>query len=170
MKKRNITITALAAVLVLSMAAVAMAGHGYGHGKRSGNGCAVYGMYNQLTPEKQAAVDTIVDKYQPKMTAMRDQIRAKHTTLQAMVNGGNADEQKITALTKDISSLRDQMRDTRDAMHAELEKETGIVAFNERGRGYAGDCYGQGRGAGHGYGGHGQGGHGYHQGQGNQVQ
>ncbi|BDQ37453.1 zinc resistance-associated protein [Pseudodesulfovibrio nedwellii] len=155
MNKKNITITALAAVLVLSMAAMAMAGQGYGHGQRAGNGCGGNGVYSQLTPEKQVAVDKIFDKYQPKFTELRDQMWAKHATLQAMVNGGNADEQKITKLTTDMTKLRAQMRDTRDSMRAELEKETGIVAFNGRGpgqrqgRGYNGDCYGQGRGDGY---------------------
>ncbi|WP_319541919.1 periplasmic heavy metal sensor [uncultured Pseudodesulfovibrio sp.] len=154
MNKKNITITALAAVLVLSMAAMAMAGQGYGRGHGGGYGCGGNGVYSQLTPEKQVAVDKIFDKYQPKFTELRDQIWAKHATLQAMVNGGNADEQKISKLTTDITKLRDQMRDTRDAMQVELEKETGIVAFNGRGqgrgqgRGYNGDCYGQGGGAG----------------------
>ena len=112
----------------------------------------INGMYSQLTPEKQAVVDKIFDKYQPQFTQLRDQIWAKHATLQAMVNGGNADEKKISKLTTDITNLRDTMFDTREAMRAELEKATGIVAFDGRGRGYRGDCYGPGSGRGQGRG------------------
>lgn len=154
MNKKNVTITALAAVLVLSMAALALAGPGYGRGMGQGGGYHHNGMYSQLTPEKQAAVDAIYAKYEPKFKELRTQMWTKHSTLQAMVNGGNADEKKIAALTSELTDLRDKIGDTRDAMRAEIEKETGIVALNGRGNGRGcsgGDCgYGQGRGQGRG--------------------
>lgn len=154
MNKKNITITALAAVLVLSLAAMAVAGPGYGRGH--GGGYHHNGVYSQLTPEKQAAVDSIYNKYEPKFDELRTQMWTKHATLQALVNGGNADEKKIAGLTSELTKLRDQMWDTRNAMRAELEKETGIVAYNGRGQGRGcagGDCgYGQGRGQGRGQG------------------
>lgn len=150
MNRKNITITALAAVLVVAMAAMAYAGPGYGKGQR---GNSMNDIYSQLTPEKQAAVDSIFDKYQSKFSDLRDAMWAKQSTLQAMVNGGQADEKKITSLTKDISSLRKEMRDTRDEMRAELEKETGLVAFGGAGKGCArfqqscgGGCPGNGQG------------------------
>lgn len=133
MTRKNVTITALAAVLVLAMAAFAVAGPGYGRGNGGACGGPGYGpgnMYSQLTPEKQAAVEKIFDKYTVKFSELRDQMWTKRATLQAMVNGGNADEAKIGQLTADISNLRQQMWDTRDAMAAELEKETGITAGN----------------------------------------
>jgi zinc resistance-associated protein len=144
MNKKNITITALAAALVLAMAAWSFAGPGYGRGCGGpGNGGPGNGMnnyYSQLTPEKQVAVDKIYEKYSPKFTELRNQVLTKRSTLQAMVNGGNADEQKIGKLTADISKLRTQMWEMRGSMSNELVKETGITA----GKGY-GSCpaYGQ---------------------------
>jgi len=140
MTNKNITITALAAVLVMSMAAFAFAGPGYGRGNCGGNGYGMNSAYSQLTPEKQAAVDKIVEKYSTKFSEIRTEMWTKHSTLQAMVNGGQADEKKIGKLTKEITDLRDKMQDTRQQMADALEKETGIVAGN----GY-GSCprYGQ---------------------------
>ena len=130
MSKKNLTISALAAVLVLAMAAFAVAGPGYGRGGCGGPGFGQGNMYSQLTPEKQAAVEKIYDKYIPQFTELRNQMWTKHSTLQAMVNGGNADEAKIGKLTADISDLRQKMWDLRDAMSDELVAETGITAGN----------------------------------------
>lgn len=157
MTKKNVTITALAAVLILSMAAWAVAGPGYGRG-----GCGGNSMYEQLTPEKQAAVDKIVEKYSGQLSELRNQMWTKHATLQAMVNGGEADEKKIGKLTAELTDLRDKMYDTRKSMSDELVKETGITA----GRGF-GSCPSYGRsgcpGGGGGFGGKGfQGGKGFH--------
>jgi len=143
MTKKTLITSALAAVMILSVAAFAFAGPGRGRG----NGCEYpNGYYSQLTAEKQEAVDAIYEKYRPKFDELRTQLLTKHSTLQAMINGGNADEKKIGKLTAGIASLRDRMIDTRDAMFSELEKETGIVNFNGRG-----NC-GYGRGSGHGMG------------------
>lgn len=154
MTKKNITITALAAVMILSMASFAMA---YGHGGGKGNGRGYHNQnnyYNQLTPEKQEAVDAIYEKYRPKFDELRTEMLTKHSTLQAMVNGGDADEKKIGKLTADMAKLRDKMIDTRDSMFTELEKETGIVNFNGRGNcGFGQGCdRGMGRGMGRGAG------------------
>ncbi|QJB55425.1 Spy/CpxP family protein refolding chaperone [Pseudodesulfovibrio sp. zrk46] len=132
MTKKNITITALAAVLVMAMAAFSFAGPGYGKGYGRGCGGNGYGnsLYSQLTPEKQAAVDKIYEKYFGQFQELRTEMWTKHSTLQAMINGGNADEKAIGKLTADISKLRDKMVDTRQNMAAELEKETGVVVGN----------------------------------------
>lgn len=149
MTKKNITITALAAVLTLSMVAFAFAGPGYGRGGCGGPGGN--SAYSQLTPEKQEAVDKIVEKYSGQFQELRTQMWTKHSTLQAMVNGGQADEKKIGKLTAEVTELRDKMWDLRDKMSGELVKETGITAGNGFGAcpafGQA-SCPGQGRGNG----------------------
>ncbi|WP_272699279.1 Spy/CpxP family protein refolding chaperone [Desulfovibrio sp. Fe33] len=145
MSKKNITISALAAALVLSMAAFALAGPGQGRGFSGSCGGPGYGpgaMYNQLTPEKQAEADAIVDKYEPQFEAVRNALWAKRSVLQAMVNGGNADEAAITKLVNEISAQRGKMWELRKAMGDELVKATGIAAF--------GDCPRRGPGEGRG--------------------
>jgi zinc resistance-associated protein len=177
MTRKNLSITTLAMILTLAMAGLAVAGPGYGPGNGRG-GCGGWGgqagpqgWYGQLTQEKQAAVQNIFESYRPKFDEVRTSLRAKHNVLQAMINGGQADEQKITKLTKDISDLRDKMFDLRQAMNQDLSKETGLNVsqmgrgfgpgqgrnFNCAGPGYGrGDCPGYGQGYGQGYG-HGRG-------------
>lgn len=146
MNTKNLNIAAMTAVLVLTISAMAFAAPGQGRGKA--RGCFQQnGAYSQLTPEKRQAVDAIIDKYNVKADELRASIWVKHSVLQAMINGGDANEKKIAGLVADITKLRDQMRDNREAMRAELEKETGIVAFG--GRGFR---PGQGRGPGMGNG------------------
>jgi len=160
MSKKNIPISALAVVLVLGMAAFAVAGPKSGRGFAGPCGGPGFGAaYTQLTPEKQAEVKGVVDEYQPQFEAVRNQIWAKRSVLQAMINGGQADEQAITKLVTDISSLRNKMDDLRSAMSDKLVKTTGLAAFGAcPGPGYGqgpngGDGPGQGRGMyGHGMG------------------
>ncbi|OIQ49315.1 zinc resistance protein [Pseudodesulfovibrio hydrargyri] len=170
MSKNSFTISALAAVLVLGMAAFAAAGPNAGRGFAGPCGGPGFGAaYSQLTPEKQAEVKAVVDKYQPQFEAVRNQIWAKRSVLQAMINGGQADEKAITKLVTDISGLRNKMRDLRGTMSDELVKTTGIAAFGAcpgpgYGRDFDGDGPFQGRGMGgqgmmdgHGMYGHGMG-------------
>ena len=174
MTKKNLSVTTMALMLVLAMAGFAAAGPGYGPGNGRG-GCGAWGAqagpqgwYGQLTPEKQAAVQKIFENYRPKFDEVRTSMQAKHNVLRAMVNGGQADEQKITKITQDISNLRDKMFNLRQALNNDLSKETGINVA-QMGRGFGpgqgrnfncagsagygrGDCpgynqgYGQGRG------------------------
>jgi zinc resistance-associated protein len=133
------------------MAAFAVAGPNYGRGYVGACGGPGYGpgaAFSQLTPEKQAEAKAVVDKYQPQFETIRNQIWAKRSVLQAMVNGGKADEKAITKLVTDISNLRNEMRDQRSAMSEELVKATGIAAFGAcPGPGYGRDFDG---GRGHG--------------------
>ncbi len=133
MTKKNITTMALSMVLVLAVAGFAAAGPGYGRGACGGQGPR--GLYSQLTPEKQVAVDKIVESYRPKFDEVRTSLQAKHAVLQAMINGGQADEKKITKLTQDINTLRDRMVDLNKAMRDELTKETGLEMGVGRGFG-----------------------------------
>jgi zinc resistance-associated protein len=157
MSKKSISTAALAAVLVLAMAAFAVAGPKSGRG--SGGPCGAPGFgaaYSQLTPEKQAEVKAVVDEYQPQFEAVRNQMWAKRAVLQAMVNGGQADEQAITKLVNDISSLRNKMHDLRSAMSDKLVEVTGIASFGACSGGPCGRMFGD-DGPGRGHGMHGQG-------------
>lgn len=148
MNKKNMIVTGLAAMLVLAMAAWSVAGPGYGRGYGACGGPGYGSAYSQLSPEKQAAADAIYEKYSAQYNELKTEMWTKHSTLQAMVNGGDADEKKIGKLTADITELRDKMYDLRKQMGDELTEATGITA----GRGYGG-CPGYGQSGCPGYGG-----------------
>ena len=139
--KKTLT-TTLALALVLAMSAVSFAGPGYGRGGCNGQG---KGMYSQLTPEKQAEVDTIFKKYDSQFDELRTQLWTKHSVLQAMLNNGDSNEKKIGKVPADITVLGNQMRDLRESMNKEISAATGIEVASLRGQG----C---GRGKGQGYG------------------
>jgi zinc resistance-associated protein len=122
MKKRIITTVAVLALVSLSAFAFAA--------PRGGRGPAAQ---PALTPEKQAAVSKIVDKHHAKLYELREKIWAKHTELQALSQSGKAERSDIQSLVADIAKLRATMNQERDAMRAEIEKETGITGY---GRGY----------------------------------
>lgn len=154
MTKKNLTTMTMAMILVLAAAGFAFAGPGYGPGSGRG-GCGAWsgqagpqGWYGQLTPEKQAAVEKIFESYRGKFGEVRTAMQAKRSVLQAMINGGQADEKKITKITQDINSLRDKMFDLRQALSDDLVKETGIeTARLGRGYGSAYNCAGPGYGS-----------------------
>lgn len=127
MKKRLVTTIAVLALVSFSALAFA-APRGGGRGPGAGAD-----PYSALTPEKQAAVTKILDKYHVKLGDLREQIWAKHTELQALSQSGKAERSDIQTLVADIAKLRKAMNDQRDAMRAEIEKETGVKGF---GRGY----------------------------------
>lgn len=156
MTKKTLIISVAMAAL-LSMAAMAYAGPGYGRGGCGGPG---YGYGNapvdQLTPEKQAAVDKIMEKFQQKQLQLRDKASAAHIKLEALSNSGNVDEGRIDSLVAELSKIRTQMWENRTAMAKEIEAETGIQFQGRRGPGYGpGYCAGYGNGGGRGYHGYG---------------
>lgn len=156
MTKKTITITTLCAALVLAMAVWATAGPGYGrgYGGCGGPGWGANSGYSQLSPEKQAEADKVFEKYSAKFNELRNEMWAKHSTLQAMINGGDANEKKIAELTADITQAKEAMWQVRQEMSNELVKVTGITSQG----GYGGcpgygqsDCPGYGGGRGRGW-------------------
>lgn len=145
MKKRIITIVGVVALVSLSAFAFA--------GPRSGRGRTAD---PALTPEKQAAVSSIIDKHHAKLYELREKIWAKHTELQALSQSGKAERSDIQSLVSDISKLRTAMNDERTAMRTEIEAATGI-----KGYGYGYHRGGMGGGMGYGMGGEGCGTGGY---------
>lgn len=141
---RKTLIFSIVAIAMLSMAAMAYAGPGYGRGGCGGPGMGYgqgyghgyghgNGYYSQLTPEKQAAVDGIFDKYRAKQIALRDKARSTHIKLEALASSGNPDEKRIDELVAELTKVREQMWNNRAAMSKEIEAETGM-RFDGRGR------------------------------------
>ncbi len=99
-----------------------------GHGKHMGQG-----FWNSLTPEQQTAYAALQDEYAKKTEALRTDMWAKHTELQALSGNDKVDPAYITKLVSEMKDLSIKMRAERDAFDAKVEKELGIKNF---GRGY----------------------------------
>jgi len=114
--------------------------------------------YN-LSPEKAASAEKIYDRGQAKIQPLRDNLYAKRLELNALSQNPNTKPATIKALAQDITELRQDIREQREIMSNNLEKETGIRAgYHRGGRGMMGggrgmmgngDCGGMGGGYGH---------------------
>lgn len=119
-------------VLILAVASVAIARNGY---QQSGYHGGNWEAYNQLTPEKQQQVQTILKKYEDVFQSLKSQQWAKRTELNALVESGKADKDTIHALVQELSQIRDKVFTEHKKMADEIEKETGIT-FPSMGQGF----------------------------------
>lgn len=160
MKKSLFAIAALA--LLIASTTPAHAYRGWGGGAdccQGGNGGSGYSQ-QQLTAEQQATFSEIQQKYEAKAEPVRESLIAKRMELDAIKDNPNTTRADIQELTSEITDLRGQMRDIREAYIAEVEEKVGPEALRGYGRGYGrsgrgadcygGDCPGYGRGYGDG--------------------
>lgn len=155
MKTRNIMISTLA-LAILAIASVSFAGmhgggHGGGHGPGNGQGMMSncggmgggmgHGMMGNcgnripanLTPEQQTKFIALQDAYYKKTEALRTDMWAKHTELEALSGNDKVDPKYITQLVQDMKEIGTKMRAEREAFETQVEKEVGIKDFR---RGY----------------------------------
>lgn len=96
--------------------------------------------YSNLTPEKQAAVEKLVQQHVDQVEPLRQKLDAKTLELQALSNNANAKPEAITKLAEEIADLRAQMRKAGQDFRGVMENETGIQSGmrgmgNKMGRG-----------------------------------
>ncbi|GFM38605.1 periplasmic heavy metal sensor [Desulfovibrio psychrotolerans] len=108
-------------------------GHGKGHGKMQGG----KGFMQNLTPEQQEKFGALSDAFGKKTEALRADMWAKHTELQALTNNPKVEPKYITKLVQELKELNLAMQAERTAFHAQVEKEVGIKNF---GRGFGAGC------------------------------
>lgn len=161
MNARTLRIFVLSGLAVLITAALAFAqpgmgrgGYGpggYGPGGYGPGGCPGWGNGAQaqnLTPEQQQKFDQLFEAHQKRTFALRQDIWAKETELNALSGNPNTKPERISQLVNELKDLRAKMFTERESFQSALRKE-GLPA------GLA-NC-GQGRGFGGGHGGHGAG-------------
>lgn len=157
MNARTLRILALSGLAVLITAALAfaqpgMGRGGYGPGGYGPGGCPGWGYGAQaqaLTPEQQQKFDQLFDAHQKRTFALRQDIWAKQTELNALSGNPNTKPERISQLVNELKDLRAKMFTERESFQAALRKE-GLPA----GLAY---CGGQGMGFGGRHGGHGAG-------------
>lgn len=118
-------ITLLAAIMLMSVAAFAFAKQGH-----KDTGCFSAGpdskQWASLSPEKQAKVQSILDNHYSSMRNLRTQFWEKHTTLDALVNSGNAKKEDIESLTAELGALKKKIFAEREGAAQEIEKISGL--------------------------------------------
>ena len=161
--------------LVFGSASLALArGHhgGMMGGYAGNNGAYCYNIgYQNLTPEKQAAVNKLIQEHVAEVTPLKTQLQAKHLELRALSGNPNVQPEQISKLAAEVADLSSKLRASGLAFRDKLAAETGIDAlpygggfgrggracgFGAQGRGCAYDCNWDG---GRGYAGSHRGGH-----------
>ena len=77
---------------------------------------------SQLTPEQQAKAQQIYQDEGQKIFRLRQQLMSKQYELNALVTSQNPDEKRVRILTKDISSLNEQILQTEATMQRRLSQ------------------------------------------------
>jgi Spy/CpxP family protein refolding chaperone len=134
-RRAIISLIAVMAVILTGSLAIARP---WGGGPNSGYGP---GRQANLSPEKAAAVQAIVDKHREAVFELREKLWAKNAELDAWSASGKATRQDVQELTSEITTLRTRLREQRRATAEEIAKETGQSPDSL----YAGGGYGRGR-------------------------
>lgn len=147
MKKKIVIPVMIIMVVTLAGTAMARGGFHSGFGNNArfcNNGPAQ--LFDQLTPEKQQQVKAVFDKYEDKFHAIKSQMWAKRTELNALVDSGKAEKKDITSLVSEMTTLKDKSYKLRNQVSDEIEQATGIAMPGPRFGGYGMNNGKQGRG------------------------
>lgn len=138
MRNKTPLVALLSITLLTGLGNVAMAQNGY-HGQNRANPQGInQGLGHQpgyranLTAEQQAISQKAFDAFQLKTADIRQQLLSKNYEYRALLTSKPLDEQKVLAVSKEITALRDNMYQQRVALDTELAK-AGIPAMGHRG-------------------------------------
>ncbi|QLA21287.1 periplasmic heavy metal sensor [Desulfolutivibrio sulfoxidireducens] len=142
MNARFLKVTLITGLLVLAASLPAMArGQGGGPGGGFGGPGGCYGAMAQLSPEKQAAFQKLVQEHVEKIAPIRAQLQVKKAELHAVTIDPKADQAKIASLAKEIGDIKGRMVEEGATFRTKVNKEIGLMAFGP-------GCGGPGRGPG----------------------
>ncbi len=147
MNMRKIMAGLAVTTLVIGSASFALArGHNGGyHGGMMGYGnngaCYYNGGYQNLTPEKQAAVDKLIQEHTAAMAPLREQMQAKRLELNALSDNPNVQPEYISKLAGEVAQLSTQIRNSGAEFRAKMAAEMGFENV-PYGMGMGGNCGG----------------------------
>ncbi len=100
--------------------------------------CPAYaGVVSDFTPEQEARLDTLVQEHIAVVQPLRTQLDEKMLELKMLSPNPNTKPETISALTKEVSGLRNQLDQENASFRAKLEKE-GLPSFGGMGMGQRG--------------------------------
>ncbi|EMG37074.1 Heavy-metal resistance [Desulfocurvibacter africanus PCS] len=119
---RIFALTGMAVLLSASLALAQAATHDHGSATDAGK-AQVQAPIQALTPEQQAKFDKIMTEHQKKTHAVREDMWAKKTELNALSVNPNTKPERISQLVAELKSLRAKQYAEREALNATLKKE-----------------------------------------------
>lgn len=132
MTLNKFTLAALFSIATLAgFSHLAMAQNGM-NGPNSQRGMGYQqGYMGSLTPEQQAISQKAFDEFQLKTADLRQQMMSKQYEYNALLTSKPLDEQKVLAVSKEITVLRDNLHQQRVALDTQLAK-AGVPAMGHR--------------------------------------
>ncbi|EGJ50691.1 periplasmic heavy metal sensor [Desulfocurvibacter africanus] len=119
---RIFALTGMAVLLSASLALAQAATHDHGSATDAGK-AQVQAPAPALTPEQQAKFDKIMSEHQKKTHAVREDMWAKQTELNALSVNPNTKPERISQLVAELKTLRAKQYAEREALNATLKKE-----------------------------------------------
>ena len=134
MNARRIMAGLAVTALVFGSASLALArGHNggmmAGYAGNYGAGYHYNTAYQSLTPEKQAAVDKLIQEHVAEVTPLRTQLLAKRLELDALSGNPNVQPEQVSKLAAEVADLSSKLRASGLAFRDKLSAETGIDAL-----------------------------------------
>jgi Spy/CpxP family protein refolding chaperone len=97
------------------------------HGAHGGAGMgSMMGPLSQLSPEKQAVAQKLMDEHRKAMFPLHQSIYAKFTELEALNAAGDGESSKAKAVIRDIADLGAKMLQENGKLRTRMFKETGL--------------------------------------------
>jgi len=97
------------------------------HGAHGGAGMgSMMGALAQLSPEKQAVAQKLMDEHRKAMFPLHQSIYAKFTELEALNAAGDGESSKAKAVIRDIADLGAKMLQENGKLRTRMFKETGL--------------------------------------------
>lgn len=116
--------TALATLAIVLITSLALAGPG--RGMNSDRPMQRNSAVAQLSQEKQDLLKTILTEHRTEVQPLRNAMWEKRTLLRALSANPNATPETLTALIKEMGTLRISLQEKRVALEERVKKEIGI--------------------------------------------
>ena len=122
---KKTTLISLTTALIILFAAVSFAGPAR-DGKRQGGQDRMVQVVNQLSPEKRALFESIIDEHRKDVRPLRNTMWQKRTELKALSANPNTKPETLTAIVAEMADARVKLQEKGDALRARIKKEVGI--------------------------------------------
>lgn len=125
---KKTVIASLTTALILLFVATGFAGPGRDgkHGQRQGGQDRLVQIVNQLTPEKRALFEFIMNEHRQEVRPLQNTMWQKRTELKALSANPNTQPEALTAIVAEMAKTRTALQEKGDALRARIKKEVGI--------------------------------------------
>lgn len=125
---KKTALISLTTALIILFAAMSFAGPGRDgkHGQRQGGQDRLAQIVNQLSPEKRALFESILDEHRKAIRPLHNKMWQKRTELKALSSNPNTKPETLTAIVAEMADTRVKLQEKGDALRERIKKDVGI--------------------------------------------